>query len=411
MVFYVFIWHFLPGLLALVFSYQALSSLLYYDVSEIEFTLLYVFESAALCLILFILLRLAKNFNTTEDFKQGWHQIKKSLVFLILFLCSIYLVYIASFGNYNYLEKNSAAFYGAGGGMIIINFIGGIFLSSLVVLTLMAPKRTFILYFSFFLTCAFAGISVLAGSRIAFVGPIVVLIFRYFNRFEFSARNYVLSFFVLLFTFYVILPMSHFIGQARGVGDLDVSLLARSGFDEGQGNKAARMIFVKFDAFSGGISLIKRGGGLGSAGIKPYYGSALVFIPRFIWQSRPVAGSSDGSIYGHPTRIVPSLQGADSDSYNVGVSSLAISLWQLSFLGFPVFVFSGVGFLLFINRLLQSCFLNRVLGVYLLSIPSFHMLVPSPDVILKQIALVAPILALYGFHRRFRRKLLGGGRL
>jgi len=127
----------------------------------------------------------------------------------------------------------------------------------------------------------------------------------------------------------------------------------------------------------------------------PFYGSALVFIPRTIWPERPVAGSADGTIYGHPSRLVPSSIMPFSDSLNMGVAPLHISLWQLGILGAGLFVVGVAAFLFIINNLLLSQRLvRRTAGIYLLSIPSFHQIITSLDVIIRQLVIVLFFLVL-----------------
>ena len=155
--------------------------------------------------------------------------------------------------------------------------------------------------------------------------------------------------------------------------------------------------------FSAGAALLAQEG-MGNGGIAPYIGSALIFVPRFIWPSRPIAGSADGTIYGHPSRLVPGLLGVKSDSLNVGVSPLHIALWQLGLAGGLLYVVTVWLYILFIDRLLGSAWVySKIVGIYLLTIPTFHVLITSPDVIIKQVVLVTPIFLVLRFIMILRR--------
>ena len=266
----------------------------------------------------------------------------------------------------------------------------------MVLLIVYAPNRSQLFYVAMALVCTDTMLVIWSGSRLSLLTPIAVFVFKYLHRFDITVRNFIYIFSFIPLIVYVILPLSSSIEQARGNKTIDVDDIKTS-YNQTKYNYV-KMLFEKFNSFSGGLTLINRGGGMGSAGLMPYYGSALIFIPRALWPDRPVAGSDDGTIYGHPSRIIPSVQGG-SDAYNVDVSPLYISMWQLGFLGIPVFVISGIAFLIFINQLLLSrYFSTKTIGIYLVGIPGFTILY-SPDYLIKQVVMVTIILAFFKFIR------------
>jgi hypothetical protein len=84
-----------------------------------------------------------------------------------------------------------------------------------------------------------------------------------------------------------------------------------------------------------------------------------------------------------------------SDYQNVGIAPLHIALWQLGIFGAVLFIIVVVAFLWIINKfLLSGRLLIRTLGIYLLGIPTFHQIIASPDVIIRQLMTVMILLGL-----------------
>lgn len=405
----IFIWYFIPGALAAIFQYEAITSTLYYNVSEYDFIYTYFLETTALSFVLLGFLISLKKLPKIKKAELSATKVSGIFVSSIALLFLAYLVYQYNQSNFVYLENNSAALYDERKTTSIVYLLGRLLFSATMVLTTLAAPRSRAYYVCFALVCADSLLAVLSGGRIAFLSPLIVILFRYVNfmGLKLRAKSFVLGVAAATFVVTLVLPMSYSISALRSTGKFEISALFDRSPARHTSNASVKMIFQKFDSFSAGFSLLNQGGGMGYAGLEPYYGSALVFIPRSFWPDRPVAGSLDGTIYGHPTRLVPSVLGIASDSYNVGISSLATTFWQLGFIGFPFFILSGVGFLFFINKLLlSSYFSNKVMGMYLLSIPSFHLLLPSPDAMLKQSVVAIIILMSIKLYRHHRQHMV-----
>ena len=199
-----------------------------------------------------------------------------------------------------------------------------------------------------------------------------------------------------MFLFLVVLPIADNIANLRSY-KFNISEAIKIDYSD-LDKKIASNLMTKLNSFSPGITLLN-GDGPGNGGYMPYIGSALVFIPRTIVPDRPVAGSKDGSIYGHPSRIVSKLAGFESDSLNEGVSPVHITIWHFGYIGIIVFIVTVYFYIKFIdNNLNSSHFYQQVLGVSMISIPTMHTLIQSPDAMLKttlSILLISIVIKLY----------------
>jgi hypothetical protein len=393
--FAIFLWYLAPGIFVVAFPYETIASSLTGH-TEDEFFFAYALEAGAVCLIIGALLLISRAFpgrqNNALAMAPG-----NGATWFILGLYSVAIVLYMLFGMVDYLEANAASLYEEKTGNSLLTMLRQFLAAAAVLLAVEARSRKKIFYAAFGLICADSILAVISGSRIALFMPLVILAFTSFDRHLVRRKNLVIAFVALVFTAAIIVPVATVIGNVRGQG-LTISEIQDSDeveTDEGITfvlTNVASMVFGKFDSFSMGLTLLDRAGGPGAGGVTPYVGSALVFIPRVIWPGRPVAGSSDGTIYGHPTRIVPSVLDPGYDSFNVGISPLHIAVWQLGYLGALCFVIASTGYILFLNRLLKADFLSSTLAVFLLSIPSFHMLITSPDATVMQLALAVPLL-------------------
>lgn len=172
---------------------------------------------------------------------------------------------------------------------------------------------------------------------------------------------------------------------------------------------AAAAVFGKYDGSSTGEFLVSAYGA-GSAGFTPYIGSLLIFVPRAIVPGRPVPGSYDGTYSGHPTRLVPALVYYDSPSYNVGILPGHIAVWHMGYIGLVIASVVLAAYFFFLNGYFGSASVWRViLAFQALSMPSFHTVFTSPDVVLRNMVVI--LLATFGlatlriFFRRRSRQL------
>jgi hypothetical protein len=172
----------------------------------------------------------------------------------------------------------------------------------------------------------------------------------------------------------------------------------------GSGVEVSRLftneLIMKFNSISWGARLVELFGP-GYAGWESYEGVFVALVPRGLMPGKAVPGSSDGTYWGHSSRIVMFVTGANLAN-NVNVSPAAITIWQIGFLGLILFVACNVVQLYLINSLLLSPSLAaRTLGFYLIGIPGFFTLVVSPDVMLVNVQRVILIYVLLSLAHHF----------
>jgi hypothetical protein len=237
----------------------------------------------------------------------------------------------------------------------------------------------------------------LGGSRIAMLLPVFVYLARLHYQSSNPATNFYRMVVVSVLVLVTLLPTALLIGRVRGEGAISAQSIEDSRAQAVALADLAADVYTKFNSYSSGLDLIQ-GYGLGSAGLTPYVGSALVFLPRSLFPGRPVAGSVDGTIYGTPSRLVPQLFGS-SESMNVGVSPLAVSAWQFGPLaGSLALWLAGTTNLVLLQYLIsRRGWIPRVLAVHAVGIPTFAGIFSSPDALLKNGVEVGILVALLSF--------------
>lgn len=389
------IWYFLPGFIALVYPFEEIAAPIYY-VGQNDFIISYLIESIGLFAVLGIFLRIRAIGRSSQLAKTHSNQIiKAGIIYLIIIIYAGTIIYRINSVGFHYLDVNAASLYDETKIDNIINFLGQLLFSAIVLFYILLQNRKRLLNFIYLIIVFESIVRIMSGSRVWLIAPIIIFAFRYIKKAELTKRSLALAMILIVICIYIILPISYAIQEARGMGNID--LLTSINYYSINANNLtfSRMLFNKFDIFSTGVLLIKNSGGLASAGFRPFYGSVLIFIPRAIWPERPVSGSADGTIYGHPSRLVLSSIMPFSDYQNVGIAPLHIALWQLGIFGAVLFIIVVVAFLWIINKfLLSGRLLIRTLGIYLLSIPTFHQIIASPDVIIRQLMTVMILLGL-----------------
>jgi hypothetical protein len=158
-------------------------------------------------------------------------------------------------------------------------------------------------------------------------------------------------------------------------------------------------LHVKCDSVSTGIWLLEQEPP-GAGGWMPIISSLGSIIPRFVWPSKPWPGSTDGTVSGHPSRLVPALMGA-GPAFNVGIGVAHIAVWQLGYLlGICLTVILAAMHLLTINALLlsQSLYL-RATGLAMLGPPLFYKTLASPDAVVQDFSRLLLVLIPYIFYK------------
>jgi hypothetical protein len=158
--------------------------------------------------------------------------------------------------------------------------------------------------------------------------------------------------------------------------------------------QSAIAAFMKFDSFSGG-ELLLREGGPGAGGLKSVASSFLAIVPRTLMPDKPVPGSADGTYLGVPARIAGRISGMDPFSTMTGVTPCAIAIWQLGYPNVLLLIVGNVAFLMFLNSLLlTNGFFLRALAIYLIGLPTFWPVFPSPDVVIMNMERALLVYAL-----------------
>jgi hypothetical protein len=400
----------------------------------VDFTFSYACEAAAVCIVLLIVLFTCK--SNRKKFRQsgivmGVERVSPNYKWLILVGFACALIYkILNFRG-DYLSGNSAELYGSGDGIsqVIGTLIHPLTYGMTFLIVVFEKKSRPILITSFVLilfeslfntifnaarihiiALVFVYIfrTILLGSQTNHISPVVFLDqypqprqrVKTKRNSSNNAKKILITFGLSgLFLTQIFLPIASAISQVRASDKINAYEVLNKAFftpkdshqseNGGLANSIASEVFIKLDTFTAG-SLLTSESGYGTAGVTPYIGSALLILPRPFFPDKPAAGTSDGTILTHPSRLVARSVGVYSDSLNMGVAQLNITLWHFGVLGFPVFV--GALFLYFrlLNWMFDSrSFIYNSLGLFLMNVPNFATVIVSPDVILKDFVLVA----------------------
>ena len=399
LIFVIALWYFLPCIAVITLGYDILvsPSIAAAGIDGDAFFETYSLESFALWIVVGILL---SQKNKCAILKSGKPCVKSPLLLERALILAFVIVLMIDFvsASFDYLENNAASLYEAQSGSVFL-IVKQLLFSANIVIIVVKRRWTINSILSFLLVLVYAAIEIYGGARFFLLIPVVILSFKFLSESNITFPIILFATFGLMFCLYVLVPIVMLIGQSRANGVLQISSIVNLKEIQLAQENVLKELFAKLNSYSTAAILTSHasssGIGMGAGGITPFLGSAVVFIPRYIWPERPVAGSMDGTIYGHPSRIVAyALLG--SDSSNVGVSPLHICFWEFGYAGFPIFVISGVLFMKFINAILKkTSFYAKVVGVFLLNIPVFAFLLPSPDVMVMRTALACVSLAVF----------------
>lgn len=142
---------------------------------------------------------------------------------------------------------------------------------------------------------------------------------------------------------------------------------------------------LKLNSIAYSTVLIEKDG-IGYAGMTPYVGSLLKFVPRLLWTEKPTPLSCDGSVEGMPSRRIPRLAGfSNLDESNVGTTAFIVSLWH-GWLGYIITILLNVFYLFTITKLfLSNPFFLKAIGIYLLVFPQLISTPNSGDYLLQRL--------------------------
>lgn len=242
---------------------------------------------------------------------------------------------------------------------------------------------------------------VLVGGRLALFASVPLLVMLLHDR-RTSAGTLIAAYsalFIVTATAGVIVTIA--IANARGSEQITVSEAERQSKEVIQSAALREKLWeafdhvnLKFDSISAGAVLIDSYGS-GVAGMRPYTGALLAFVPRRLMPSKPVPGSVDGTNRGMPSRLVAAATLAfDPDTGNVGVSPAAIAMWQFGLFGLVPLVLLNVLQLRLINSLLlPRSIVTRTLAMFLIGVPTFIGVFSPADMLIMNLERVLAVYA------------------
>lgn len=450
------IWYFIPGAIAVLYReetpftpFYLLKPLASRATWMVDFSTAYTIECLVMMVTLLVVLFCFKPLSRKTaigglDDLRSYSRIVPFQKWLALGIFAGTLLFQVSQGPGDYLTANSAELYGTGSAssQLVLSVFKPISYAMLVLVAVFERKNRSLAGFAFLGIAGEAFLAASAGGRINMLAPLIMFVFRkimtgpspppafwsaatqeYVKRAEQlqmvqqvqkqrwrKRRSLVVSMVTVLGVIvYGFLPMAQALEEVRASGKIDMSQVFVTAFFTPKEVKAATKnpeestlatIFGKLDSFTAG-SLLVTETGYAQAGINPYIGSLLMAMPRPLFPSKPAAGTADGTIQTHPSRLVVSNLGVKSDALNMGLAPAHIAFWQFGYIGSVVTVVAFLLNLKFLNWLLNSrSMLHPLLALYTINIPTYASMFPSPDVVLRNFMLVSIFLvAIEIMHR------------
>lgn len=386
-------WYTIPAVLS-VMAPSVLDTGWAARLSKDEYYFSLMLELLVANLALFLLLFIPRAFRAIRSPQRGDSAIQLPNAFILSGLAAAVIgIHVFSTG-FDYLRINAAPIIGEELGLLdsILGPFASIGIAYLILVYLNHEDRRLRFLIMFVITLL--GVArFFAGSRIMIALPLVVYLLGNWVRFVGRPWRAAMAGALALAGAIAILPLVLAMGSARQYGEA----VTASEIADAAGRNilvAAEAVFGKYDGVATGEFLVSSRGA-GVAGLMPYVGSLFVFVPRAVLPGRPVPGSYDGTYSGHPTRLVPSLVYYDSPSLNVGISPGHIAVWQFGYAGLPLAAAALAAYFAFLNRYLRSRSAWKILlALQALSIPSFHTVFTSPDVVLRNVVTMLVIMLL-----------------
>jgi hypothetical protein len=386
-IFYSFMWLIVPGLTSLLINDFFIDN---NSVETIGFLKLYLGENLVFLISLVIFLLL----NKPKFHKQVFYE-NERIYYLFSIVYFIWILYnlrnqISDYNLNNDLSYVENSVF-TGTLNLVFSFFGGY-------ATIMAIKsrNKRVVIISIILIILNVYSIVITGARISLSWILFISLFYSFKSIYIekvlTVRLNLLPFLTTIGIIIFFSIISVVIGKIRSDSEIEGSSMQFSGIDEFE---ISETFFSKFNSFSTG-NLLLTGYGEATAGFKPYIGSLFFFVPRFIYPDKPMSGSIDNTYFGTPARLVPLLQNENDTVNNVGVSSLAISVWHWGWsLGILLLsIFSIINFYLLNYLFNNKNLLMNLLGCSIVPIPGFVNVFSSPDLVLKHLTLSIFLLIL-----------------
>lgn len=382
---YSIIWIIIPGLISTLIYLSIIEFSSNYVVITDDYVILYILESFVFLISINLGLIYIKR---KKYFLEAGLQFKKIHLYLIISGMIIIIINLYSQSESStYLDRNDATLYGTMGGFSFSRAFQ-VVVYSFAIYALVNNVNDKLLLLLIFLAVTVASIIfVKMGSRIAMLLPLLI----YFMRLKTQGKNInnlLKNIIIMTPLLFILMNVSSLVSEIREQGFVSLSKKSIVTAKSINFTSISTDLFTKFNSYSSGLDLIKEKGS-GAAGFKPYIGSGLIFMPRFLFPKRPVAGSIDGTIWGTPARLAANARFI-SETYNVGVSPLAVTVWHFGWLMAPfiLILFGAVNLIILQRVLKKKKLLYSVLGIGIINIPTLSGIFNSPDAILKNIVLI-----------------------
>lgn len=386
--FYIILWNITPGLIA-VFSMELVKSFDLFSTVDEGFFLIFIIDSLTIAssTLFFVFFAKIKKTNLSNNYIQDNEKLSSILL--------IFAIIVITFSGFldkglTYTERNDSSTYGEKRDIIslTIGFVSSSLIQysiyALIYSKIVSSKIKYLSLIALFINVYF---HIIGGARIVILTILIPLIIRFYrlNALEKASSSKIWKTIFLfiggvLILQYLVFPLLIFIGTNRANGAINEINVANT---EINNESSIGVLFSKLNSFTSG-SLLILNYGEGSAGIKPYIGSALFFLPRSIFPERPVAGSINGTISGTPAYLVPRVF-YENTIQNVGVSPVAVSIWHFGMQGglLIFFIFSFLNLVLINNFLFDSNIFMKIVALNFINMPSMLGVFTSPDFILK----------------------------
>lgn len=367
-------WYVTPVILTIsgqkfVLHFIGITDQYYYDIvlRELFFYFAIIF--------LFLLFYRSRKINFTRyRLKKYYFERRSDKIFFWITIIYIVIYCIFLFQNaLNYKDNNSIE-NAEGGVLQILSFFASYILAFLWVFYIFGPsgrKRNVVLA----LLIVFSIIMLMSGSRIHLLGIIYLAYFIYMREENRVKKRRILAFTsVLLIAAVISLPYLSMMRTDSKKLEVDNSKIQELALEE---------LNIKLNSFAYSSALVKYDG-VGFAGLKPYVGSVLKFIPRVVWSEKPTPTSFNSKVTGIPSRRVPYLLGDTTDAFNVGVAPYTVAMWQMGLVTVVLSIILNVLLLFYVNRCFyHSSLYIKSLGFMMTLFPQLVMLPTFGDNIIQ----------------------------
>lgn len=134
------------------------------------------------------------------------------------------------------------------------------------------------------------------------------------------------------------------------------------------------------------------------AGLQPFLGAILSWVPRYFWPEKPLATSIDDSLSGTPPYITGALRGIWGGTASIGASGIAF--WQMGWLGVLI---TAIGNAMVILLIVRPCLRAGAFGLAVFLIMGrqtfFSMVSPLDVWIMIILKTLLPLLVLAALYR------------